>query len=62
MISKIKELWKKLMELTKKDVFLWGYPLFAITLLSITPPRILGLILLLIWVVAVVNNTHDEEI
>jgi hypothetical protein len=61
-MKKIKEFWKKFVELTKKDIFLWGYPLFAITLLSVTPPRVIGFILLLIWVFAVIKNQKDEEV
>jgi hypothetical protein len=61
-MKKIKEYWDKFVKLTHNKNFVFIFPLAAITFLSLTPPRVLGFILLAIWCVVVINNTHDEKV
>lgn len=61
-MEKIKELWKRFIKLTESNVFLWSYPLFVIAFLSVTPPRLLGFLFLVIWGIAVYHNVDDEKI
>lgn len=59
--KKIKEWWGAFVRLTKSNGFIFIYPCVALTILSVTPPRILPFLFLVIWFLAVINNTQDED-
>ena len=61
MKEKISEYWQMFVRLTRSNGFIFIYPCAALTILSVTPPRIFPFILLIIWVIAVMNNTQDED-
>jgi hypothetical protein len=62
LLIKIKEYWEVFVKLTKSSGFIFTYPSIAIALLALTPPRFLGFLLLIVWVIVVINNTDDEKL
>ena len=56
----IKDLWEKFRNLTRSNVFIWGFPSIALTLLIVLPVRFLALLFLGIWTLALIFNTDED--
>ena len=60
-IEIIKKWCKKVCNLTRKESFIFTFPLIALATITLLNLSVLGVIFLIIWVITVFININNEE-
>ena len=56
----IKKLWSDFVALTKSNVFIFGFPAIALSLLVAFPQRFLVFLFIGVWFVVIWSNTDED--